>query len=301
MVAELLEKEASMVVPSGTMGNLVSVKTQTDPGDEIILDSHSHHYLYEGGGYAAVAGVSVRFIQTDRGIIAPEQIPPGIRSDNVHFPRSKLVLIENTHNRGGGSYYTADGVAAISQVCREHGLLLHMDGARLWNACIATGTDPMDYTAHVDTVSVCLSKGLGCPVGSVVAGTAEFIRKARRVRKMLGGGMRQAGYLAAAGIYALENNIVRLAQDHENARVLAAGIRGIPSLELRYDPPDTNMVYFQALPPLDTEGLASALEERGILVGRAGADVFRAVTHLGVARSDIEHTVDAMREACAVP
>jgi threonine aldolase len=295
MVADMLGKEAGLFVASGTMGNLVCIKAQTEPGDEIILDADAHCYYYEAGGYAAIAGVSVRFVPASRGIIEPEHIADAIRPRDAHFPPSRLVVIENTHNRGGGSFYPVDTVKRIGEVCRHYGLALHMDGARLFNACIAAGAKPDDYARHADTVTIALSKGLGCPVGSVVAGTEDFVRRARRVRKMLGGGMRQAGYLAAAGIYALEHNIERLAEDHENARLLADDIRTVRGLKLKYDAPDTNMVYFDVLPPHTPGGLLQVLDGESIRVGHPGGRTFRAVTHIGIARADIERVVSVLR------
>jgi threonine aldolase len=293
-LAALLGKEAALFVPSGTMANLVSIKAHTQPGDEVILDADSHCYFYEAGGYAAVAGVSMRFIQAERGIVRAEQIPPLVRPPDAHFARSRLVVIENTHNRGGGSVYPVETVKAIGSTCRELGLKLHMDGARLFNACIASGARPADYTRHVDSVSICLSKGLGCPVGSLVVGSVDFIARAHRFRKMYGGGMRQAGYLAAAGLYALEHHIERLAEDHANARLLADAVREQPSLRLKYDPPETNMVYFDVLPPLEPAAFGAALKERGILMNGAGA-TFRAVTHIGIEQADVERVAGCLR------
>jgi threonine aldolase len=296
MVAVMLGKEAALFVASGTMGNLVCIKSQTDPGDEIIMDADSHCYHYEGAGYAAIAGVGVHFVPATRGIMDPEQIALAVRPRDAHFPRSRLVVVENTHNRGGGSVYPVETVERIAGVCRNHGLALHMDGARLLNACVAAGVQPTDYTRHADSVTVCLSKGLGCPVGSVVAGSKEFVRRAHRVRKMLGGGMRQAGYLAAAGIYALEHNIERLAEDHANARLLADGIRGIQGLKLKYDPPETNMVYFGVQPPHSPAGLVQALQDANIRIGSIGGGTYRAVTHLGIEQADIERVTGVLRE-----
>jgi threonine aldolase len=213
----------------------------------------------------------------------------------VHFPRPRLVIIENTHNRGGGTIYPVETVRDIARVCREHRLRLHMDGARLWNACVATGAAPQDYAQHVDSVTVCLSKGLGAPVGSVVAGTREFIARARRVRKMLGGGMRQAGYLAAAGIHALEHNIKRLAEDHEHARLLADGVRQCAGLRLVHDPPATNMVYFDVLPPHTSEEFAKLIAQEGILIGGMGRTSFRAVPHIGITRADIKRVIRVLQ------
>jgi threonine aldolase len=294
MSADVLGKEAALFVASGTMGNLIALKTHTQPGDEVILEAHSHTYNYEGGGYAAVCGVSARTVEAERGILRPEQIEGALRPEDQHFARSRLVAIENTHNSGGGAVWTVDEVAAVSELCRTHGLLVHMDGARLFNACVAAGVSPADYAAHVDSVTFCLSKGLGCPVGSVLCGSGEFIARARRVRKMLGGGMRQIGYLAAAGIYALEHNIGRLAEDHANARVLADGVRACPSLRLIYDPPETNMVYVETMPPLTADELAAGLAEDGVLILGEG-DHARAVTHIGVTREDVEQAVKVLR------
>ncbi|MFW6189823.1 MAG: threonine aldolase family protein [Planctomycetota bacterium] len=295
--AALLSMEAAVFVPSGTMGNLVALKTHTRPGDEVIMDADSHCYHYEGDGYAAVAGVGVRLIKSKRGVIRPQQIPPLVRQKDAHFARSRLVVVENTHNRGGGEPYPVETVAGIRDVCHKHGLSLHMDGARLFNACVATGAQPADYARHVDSVSVCLSKGLGCPVGTLLVGDRRFIDRARRWRKVLGGGMRQAGYLAAAGSYALENHVGRLAEDHENARRLADGIRGCEGLELRYDPPATNMVYFDLLPPHVPDRFGSALAAEGVRAGNAGGKTFRAVTHVGITAEDVDRVIGAIRRA----
>ncbi len=296
MTAELLGKDAALFVASGTMGNLVCVKAQTEPGDEVILDADSHYYHHEGGGYAAIAGVSLRFVHGERGIIRPEQIAAVERPRDSHFARSRLVVIENTHNRGGGSVYPVETVRGIAETCREHGLRLHVDGARLFDACIATGARPADYARHADSVTICLSKGLGCPAGSVVAGSEEFVQRAHRVRKMVGGGMRQVGYLAAAGIYALENNIQRLAEDHANARLLADGVRNCKGLKLRYDPPETNMVYVEVLPPHSADQFRQVLRQDGILIGGEGGPSFRAVTHVGITRADVERVVGVLQQ-----
>jgi len=295
-VARLLGKEAALFVPSGTMANLVSIKTHTQPGDELICDALSHCYLYEAGGYAAIAGLSVRLLTTERGIVQPQQIAEAVRDSDVHFPRSRLVVIENTHNRGGGAAYPVETVEAIGRTCQQHGLRLHMDGARLFNACAATGARPADYCRHVDSVAVCLSKGLGCPVGSLVVGSADFIARARRVRKMLGGGMRQVGYLAAAGLYALEHHVARLSEDHAHARLLADAVRQNPALRLKFDPPETNMVYFDVLPPLEPDAFHAALKADGILIDKTGGGTFRAVTHIGITRADVERVGSALRD-----
>lgn len=301
MTAELLGKEAAVFVASGTMANLVSIRADTEPGDEVILDADSHCFHYESAGYAAVAGVGFRLVDGERGILQPEQIEAAIRPPDVHFARSRLVILENTHNRGGGSVYPVETVQRIADVCREHDLQVYMDGARLLNACVATGAAPTDYTRHVDSVSICLSKSLGCPAGSLVAGSKEFAQRARRFRKMFGGGMRQVGYLAAAGVYALEHNVERLPEDHENARLLGDGIRGIRGLKLRYDPPDTNMVYFDVLPPCTPAEFRDAMKKAGVLVGNTGGATFRAVTHIGITRADIERVVSALQTHFQAP
>ena len=297
MVAEILGKEAALFVASGTMGNLVCVKSQTVPGEEVMVDHDSHYYHYEGGGYAAIAGVSLCFIHGERGIISAGQVAEAVRPADDHFARSSLVVIENTHNRGGGSVYPVETVAEIAQVCRENGLRLHMDGARLFNACVALGVEPIDYARHCDSVTVCLSKGLGCPVGSVVAGSRDFITRAHRVRKMVGGGMRQTGYLAAAGIYALENHVERLQQDASHARRFADTLRQFVELELHYDPPETNMVYFHVRPPHDPAELPGILRDEGILIGAESPRGFRAVTHLGITREDIDRVAEVLHDA----
>ncbi|MDP6439680.1 MAG: GntG family PLP-dependent aldolase [Candidatus Brocadiia bacterium] len=298
MAAGLLGKEAALFVASGTMANQVCLKAWTRPGDEVITDSGSHICNYEAGAPAAISGVTLRLLDADRGILSPEQIEPAIRPDNDHFPASRLVAIENTHNRGGGSVYPVETVRGIGEVCRRHNLVLHLDGARLLNACAAEGVDPADYTRHVDSVTLCFSKGLGCPVGSVVAGSREFVRSARRVRKMFGGGMRQIGYIAAAAIYALENNVDRLREDHDNARALADGIAQIESLHLKFEPV-TNMVYFDVLPPLTPDGLLSRLDEAGVRMLCLWGTTFRAVCHIHITRPDIDATLRALRETCA--
>jgi threonine aldolase len=290
MVAEMLGKEEAVFVPSGTMANLIAIKAHTRPGDEMICEATSHCYEHEAGGYAAVAGISVALVAAEKGIIDPEQIAPAARPDDLHAPRSRLVVIENTHNAGGGSVYPVEMVAEIGRVCHEIGLTLHMDGARLMNACVALGVTAPEYARHVDSVSLCLSKGLGCPVGSLVAGSTGFAAEARRLRKLLGGAMRQVGYLAAAGVYALEHHVGRLAEDHDNARLLADGVRDCAKLRLTYDPPETNMVYVEPVPPLTGEQFVGTMREHGVLAG------LRMVTHIGVNREHIERTVELLRQ-----
>ena len=296
MVADVCQKEAALFVSSGTMGNLLSVKALTQPGGEVILEADSHVYHWESGGYAALANVGIRLVRADRGILRPEQVRAAIRPGNLHYARSSLVVLENTHNRGGGSVCPVETVEAIARVCREHGLRLHIDGARIFDACVAAGCEVADYARHADSVPFCLSKSLGCPVGSMVAGDREFIEQVRWLRHMFGGAMRQVGYLAAAGIYALENNIARLAEDHENARRLADGIRQMPGLQLIHDPPETNMVYFDVLPPGEPTELCRRLRDDGLLVGGPEGNPIRAVTHVGITRDDIEQAIAILRK-----
>ena len=294
MTAAMLGKEAALFVASGTMGNLVCVKAQTQPGEEVILDADSHYYHYEGGGYAAIAGVSLARLESERGLISAQQVEAAIRPADDHYAHTSLVAIENTHNRGGGAVYPVETVAEISEVCRQNGLSLHMDGARLFNACVALGIDPIDYARHCDSVTICLSKGLGCPMGSVVAGDADFITRAPRIRKMVGGGLRQAGYVAAAGIYALENNVERLTQDASHASHLAGILRNLPGLSLHFWPIETNMIYFHVLPPRDPAELPGILEDEGILISGEGFRGFRIVTHLDITREDIDRVAEVL-------
>ena len=227
MISELLDKEAALFVPSGTMSNAIAIRTHTKPGDEIITESTSHIYIYEGGGYAALSGCSVALIPGKLGIMTPEDVEKAIRKSDGslgHFPNGSLVCVENTSNRGGGTCYSQENLDAIAKVAHENDCAVHMDGARLFNAAIATGTNPARIVRDYDSISICLSKGLGSPVGSLLVGSSEFIALAHRWRKMFGGGMRQAGVIAAAGIYALENNISRLDDDHKRANKLASAI-----------------------------------------------------------------------------
>ena len=227
MISELLDKEAALFVPSGTMSNAIAIRTHTKPGDEIITESTSHIYIYEGGGYAALSGCSVALVPGKLGIMTPEDVEKAIRKSDGslgHFPNGSLVCVENTSNRGGGTCYSQENLDAIAKVAHENNCAVHMDGARLFNAAIATGTNPARIVRDYDSISICLSKGLGSPVGSLLVGSSEFIAEAHRWRKMFGGGMRQAGVIAAAGIYALENNISRLDDDHKRANKLALSL-----------------------------------------------------------------------------
>ena len=296
-VAEILGKEAALFVPSGTMSNLLSVRFHCGPGDEMICEAECHVYHYEQGSYAQLCGVAARCVQGRHGVIQPEQLEGLVRPPDAHFVRTRLVTLENTHNRGGGRIQPYETVEAICGWARSSGLATHLDGARLWNAAVATGVEPARWAAHFDTVSVCFSKGLGAPVGSALAGPADLIARAHRHRKVLGGGMRQAGVIAAGALYAVENHVERLAEDHANAKRLAQAIRQIDHLAI--DPePDTNLVFFRVDPAWGTAAeLAARLKDRGILALATAEHKIRAVMHLDVMAEDVDQLIEALQEA----
>ncbi len=301
LAAEMTGKEAGLFVPSGTMGNLAAVLTHCGRGDEAIVGSLSHTFLYEAGGISALGGVHSRQVpnQPD-GTLALEDIRAAIRSEDVHFPPSRLLVLENTHNRCGGVALTAEYTRAAADLAHAAGLAVHLDGARLFNAAAALGVSAAELAAPADSVTFCLSKGLCAPVGSVLCGSRAFIRRARRIRKQLGGGMRQAGVLAAAGLVALREMAPRLAQDHQRARRLAAGLAALPGVRLDPGTPHTNMVYLsldESL-PLDAAALAARLRQEGVLVGVVGARRFRMVTHYWIDDDAVEQA--AARFAAAL-
>ncbi len=296
-VAALLGKEAALYVPSGTMSNQIAVRAQTQPGDELLCEATCHVYNYEAGGPAVLSGVMCRTLEGDYGILDVSQLEDKIRRVDDHLVRTRLVALENTHNRGGGRVYPLEKIRAISTWARSHGLLMHLDGARLWNAVVATDIPAAEWARHFDSVSVCFSKGLGAPIGSALAGSRELITRARRIRKLFGGGMRQAGIAAAGALYALEHHIDRLADDHRHARILAQAIADTPGLRL--DPPevDTNLVWFEVDPELGTaQDVAAALKQRGVLVQAAGPRTIRACTHLDVSAAQAEQAAAAIGE-----
>lgn len=298
-VAARLGMEAALFVPTGTMANQICVRVHTRPGDELICEANSHVYVWEAGAPAALSGVTARPVDGEYGILDVEQLRGLIRPNNEHYTRSRLVVLENTHNRGGGRIYPHEKVEEISSWAHANGLAMHLDGARLWNAHVATGRPLAESCKPFDSVTVAFSKGLGAPVGSVVAGTREFVARARWVRKLFGGAWRQAGVLAAAALYALENHLPRLADDHRNARVLAEAVRDTPGLRL--DPPDveTNLVWFEVDPGLmPAPQLATALQDRNVLVHTAGPTTLRACTHLDVSAADVQFAADALRHVC---
>lgn len=284
--AELLGKEAALFMPSGTMSNQVAVRCHTEPGDEIIMDYKTHVHYYEVGAAAALSGVSCRMIHGKRGIFSAAALESAIRPLNIHYPVAKLVCIENTHNKGGGAIWPLATIASVERHARKSGLQMHMDGARIWHAAVATGIPETDYAKHFDTVSVCFSKGLGAPIGSALAGDAPMIRRAERFRKQFGGGMRQAGIVAAAALYALEHHRDRLAEDHANARALAEGLSSLPGIEIDPALVETNIVNFRVTRHLAVE-LCEELKREGILLFASSQDTIRAVTHFDVDRQDI--------------
>jgi threonine aldolase len=302
VAAEKLGKEAALFVPSGTMGNLAAVLSHCHRGDEIILGDQCHTAMYEAGGVAALGGVHPRTIVTrPDGRLPLEDVEAAIRPDDVHFPITRLICLENTHNRCGGVALTADYTRQVGELARKHGLRLHLDGARIFNAAAATATSAKDLAAPADSITFCLSKALCAPVGSVLCGDGEFIRKARRARKQLGGGMRQAGVLAAAGLVALETMADRLGEDHERARRLAEGLRTVPGMSLEADPPPTNMVYFSlsSAGAIDGGGLEQALARENILIHAVGPRRIRLVVHYWVDDEAVDRAVDAIRRALA--
>lgn len=288
MAAALLGKPAALFVPTGIMANQLALRAQAQPGDEVIVEARSHIVRYEHGAAAALAGVHLQWLPGDRGILTPEQVEAAIRPQEPTQPKTALICLEQTHNAGGGSLYPLDTIERIHRVACAHGVPVHLDGARLFNAVVATGVAACDYARHVDTVSFCISKGLGAPVGSLIAGEAQTIRRLRHYRRMYGGGMRQAGILAAAGIYALDHHIPRLKEDHDHAKRLAALLEKIPSVSIDPARVETNIVIFEVTDPSRSPAeLIAALKTRGVLIHAVGGRSFRAVTHLDITADDI--------------
>lgn len=289
--ASLLGKEAAVFTPSGTMANQLAVRCHTEPGDEALVEANAHIYYYEAGGPAALSGVMCRCIEGRRGIFSGADLEAALRPSDQHFPRPRLVCLENTHNRGGGKVWPLEAIQDVAAAARKHNLQLHLDGARLWNAAVATGIPERDYAAYFDTVNVCFSKGLGAPVGSALAGSKSMIARARRFRKMLGGGMRQAGIIAAGALFALRQHRTRLAEDHANAKLLAAGLAKVQGLAVDPAEVETNMVRFR-VQTLPADQLVERLRARGVLVMAVGPDTIRAVTNLMVSAKDIQAAVE---------
>ncbi|MBW3540635.1 MAG: aminotransferase class I/II-fold pyridoxal phosphate-dependent enzyme [Planctomycetes bacterium] len=297
MCAEMFDKEAAVYACSGTQSNQMAVRTHCRPGDELLINEAGHIANFEAGGPAVLSGVTVRTIPAPHGMLDDDELDGKIRRDDQHLCRTRLVCIENTTNMGGGRAWPLEQLERVSAWCRDSRLKLHMDGARLFNACVKRGYTAADVGRLVDTVSVCFSKGLGAPMGSILVGSAEDIAVARRSRKLFGGALRQAGIPAAAAIYALENHIDRMAEDHANARLLAEGIAEIDGLSIGPDDVETNLVFFEVDPELGTAAaLIQKLLARGVRMGSTVAQRVRACTHLDVTRGDIERAIEALRE-----
>ncbi len=279
MAATMFGKEAAIFCPTGTMTNQIAIKTHTQPMDEVIVEKSNHVYYYESGGIAYHSLSSVRLIHGDRGRIKPTDISENINPDNIHHPKTRLVVIENTANRGGGSYYQLSEMKALSETAHNNNLKIHLDGARVFNCLVEIDVSPKEIGPLFDSVSVCLSKGLGCPVGSVLLGNKDFIASARKYRKVFGGGMRQAGFLAAAGIYALQNNIQRLIEDHKRAKSLAEILNQTGWIESLM-PVDTNILIFKLKPEFKAEILVEKLKENSVFCFAIGGNSIRLVTHL---------------------
>ncbi len=296
MAAELLGKEAALYLPSGTMCNEIAYRVHCEAGDEIILDKSGHALHFETGGPAALSGVMMRTMDGVRGMFTADQVHQSVHPISRHAPRTRLLSVENTANLGGGAVWPLDQIKAVTSAAREHDLKCHLDGARLLNAVVASGVSARDYAASFDSVWVDLSKGLGCPVGAVMAGSAEFIDRAWRFKHQFGGAMRQAGIIAAAGVYALDHHVARLADDHANAKHLAQGLAQLPGIKLDVSEIETNMVYFDVSESgMRAAEVAIGLRQHGVRIGPMGENLMRAVTHIDVDCAGIEQTIAAMR------
>lgn len=299
LASEIMGKEAALLVPSGTMGNLIAVMAHTTPGQEIILEESSHIYLYEVAGIARLAGVQARTLKGEAGALAVEEVEASIRAENIHFPETGLICLENTHNMAGGVAIPVEKMEAIYRLAKEKNIPLHLDGARIFNAAETLEVDVKEIAKNVDSLMFCLSKGLCAPIGSILAGSKDFIGKARKLRKMLGGGMRQAGIIAAAGIVALDTQAKRLHQDHSNARLLAEGLNQIKGVEVDLAMVHSNIINVdfyntgKAIPEL-----VKIMKEKGILVNGRNHRLIRFVTHNGINPPDIQEAIDRIRKIC---
>lgn len=295
MAAGMFGMENALFCPSGTMTNQIAIKCHTQPGDEVICDELSHVYQYEGGGIAFNSGASVKLLQGDRGRIKAADVRSAIQPDDVHRPVSRLVVLENTANRGGGSCYAWDDILEIRKLCTEKELALHLDGARLFNALVAKGQTPLDFGRTFDSISICLSKGLGAPVGSLLLGNRDFIKKARRFRKIFGGGMRQAGSLAAAGTYALQHHVSRLSKDHEHAQAIETAFQE-KSFIKSILPVETNIVIAECDERFDLTHYMNNMKEDGILFFAISPNRFRMVTHLDIDEKMMDKLIETIKK-----
>jgi threonine aldolase len=294
-VAALLGKEAALYMPSGCASNQIALKSHTEAGDEIIVETDAHIFNYETAAPAVMSGIQVKTIQGVRGAFSVDQLPQAVRPALYYMPKTRLIALENTHNRAGGTIYPIGEIKKISEYARAHGILMHLDGARLWNASVASGISPMDYAQHFDSVSVCFSKGLGAPVGSALCGSKQFIARAHKWRKVFGGGMRQAGILAAGAIYALDHNIGRLKEDHEKARCFAESVNQLPKLSVDMDAVQTNIVLVDVSKTGKTpDEVIALLKLKGVLVSGGTYTTIRAVTHLDVSMEQVRTAVDVI-------
>ena len=288
-VADILGKEAALFVPSGVMANQIALKVHTQPGDEVIVESESHVFNYETAGAAFLSNVQLCTVKGNRGILNAEQVAQAIRSNIYYNPKTSLVCLENTHNKAGGTIYPLEEIQKIHDLARNRKLALHLDGARLWNASVATGIAPKEYAQYFDTVSVCFSKGLGAPVGSALTGTRERIEMARKYRKIFGGGMRQVGILAAGALFALDHNVKRLKEDHDKAKLLAKELSKLPAIHVDLNSVQTNIIIFNINGRSESaEELINKLKANGILISEMGISTLRAVTHLDVSMEQIK-------------
>jgi len=294
-IADLLGKEAALYVPSGMMGNQICLNVLTEPGDEVICDREAHIFNYESSSVARLSGIQIYPLDGELGILLPEQVEPYIRTTAYHMPRTKVIEVENTHNRRGGTIWPIENIISLKNLAKKFSLYYHLDGARIWNACVETGISPKEYASHFDTLSCCFSKGLGAPVGSAIAGGKEFIKEAYRVRKAWGGGMRQVGILAAAALFAVKNNIERLKEDHRRAKILAKRINSNPNLEINMEAVHTNILLFKPLNMNTDEGLKRC-REQGLILTPGTIDSLRAVTHLDVNDDDIGKAANIIDE-----
>jgi len=292
--SDMFGMEAALFCPSGTMTNQIAIKCHTQPGDEVICDESAHVYQYEGGGIAFNSGASVKLLYGDRGRMNAEQVKGAINEDDNHKANTSIVCLENTNNRGGGSCYDFNEIKKIKQVCLANDLALHLDGARLWNAMVAKNETPKQYGETFDSISICLSKGLGCPAGSVLLGKKEFIKKARRMRKVFGGGMRQGGFIAAAGIYALKNNIERLTEDHDHAKQIGDAIAKT-SMAKSVFPVETNIIIFETVDSTTAVTVVQKLKQKGILGSITAPDRVRLVVHLDITKEMVNKTIEIIK------
>jgi threonine aldolase len=298
--AELLGKEAALFVPSGVMGNQICLNVLTEPGDEVICERNAHIFQYESGSPARLSGLQLSLIDGDsKGIFYPDQVEPLIRPESAYYmARTKVIEVENTHNRAGGTINPIENIISLSELARKNNLYIHLDGARIWNASVETGISPAEYASHFDTVSCCLSKGLGAPIGSIIAGSKDFIKEAFRVRKAWGGGMRQVGIIAAAGLYALKNNIARLKEDHMKAKKLASALASVKNINIDLNLVETNIVMFTPA-NLSVGSFLSRCREEGLLLGTGKVGIIRAVTHMDVSADEIEETCSIIEKIVA--